>query len=67
MVEPKHNVPVIIEIGTGDGDGLICVVGKDSKRTSGVESHASDSTRINIVLVENALNRRADASPDVVG
>lgn len=39
---------------------------EDSKRASSVEGHPTDSAGIDVVLVQDTLNRGTDASPDVI-
>lgn len=66
VVQPEHNVPIIVEFGTGHGDGLIGVVGEDSQGAGSVECQTSDSGRVDVVLVEDPLDRGADTTPDVI-
>lgn len=66
MVQPEYNVVVIVKSGGGDRYRLIGVLRKDGQRAGSIEGKAPDCTRINAVLMEDALNRIADASPDIV-
>lgn len=66
VVQPEHNVPVIIEFGAGHRDGLVGVVGEDGQGASRIKCQASNSRRVDVVLVEYAVYRGADTSPDVV-
>lgn len=66
MVEPEDDVVVIVKFGTGDGDGLIGVVGEDGEGTGSIEGETSDGAGINAVLIEDTLDGVADTSPDVV-
>ena len=41
-------------------------MGKDGERASGIKGHAPDGARVDVVLIQDALDAGADASPDVV-
>lgn len=66
VVEPQDNVPVIIKFGTCHRDWLIGVLGEDGEGAGGVESKASDATRIDVVLIEYALDGGTDTSPHII-
>lgn len=66
MVQPEYNVVIIVKSGGGDRYRLIGVLRKDGQGAGSIEGKASDCTRIDIVLMEDALNGIADASPNVV-
>ena len=66
MVKPEDDVPIIVEVGACDRDGLVGVMGEDGKRASSIKGHAPDCTRVNVVLIEDALDRCANTSPDVI-
>lgn len=66
MVQPEYDVVVIVKSGRGNRYGLIGVLRKDSEGAGSIEGKASDCTRIDVVLMEDALNRIADAPPDIV-
>lgn len=40
-------------------------MGKDGKRTCGIEANAFDRVRVDVVLGDCTLDRIADASPDI--
>lgn len=67
MVKPKYDIPIIVKVGAGDRDWLIGVLREDRKGACGVESQASNCTRIDVMLVQNSLDGGANTSPDVVG
>lgn len=56
MVQPENDVAVVVKAGPGDGDRLVCVLGKDCERASGIESHAPNGARVDIVLIEDTLD-----------
>ncbi len=66
VVEPEDDVMIIVEFRTGDGDGLVGVVGEDGERAGGIKGEAPNRIGINAVLVEDTLDRIADTSPDVI-
>ena len=41
-------------------------MGKDRKRACGVKSEPTDSVGIDIMLVEDALNRGTNTAPDII-
>jgi len=56
MVEPKDNIAVIVEVGASDRDGFVCVLGEDGEGAGGIEGHTADGGRVDIVLIEDALD-----------
>ena len=41
-------------------------MGKDSKGACSIESEPTDGTSVDVVLVENPVNRSADTAPDII-
>ena len=41
-------------------------MGKDGQRACGVKSEPTDGVGIDIVLIEDALDRGTDAAPDII-
>ena len=66
MVQPEHDVPVIVKFGPGHGDGLIGIVGEDSKGAGSIKCQTADGGRVNVMLVEYTLDGGTDTTPDVV-
>ena len=66
MIQPKDDVPVIVEFRTCNRDWLIGVMGKNGERASGIEADTADCCGIDVVLCQSLLDRRADTSPYVV-
>ena len=58
---------VIVEARSSYRDWLVGVMSEDGKGAGGIEGHPFDSASIDVVLVENLLDRVADASPYVIG
>lgn len=67
MVEPENDVMIIIKLWTGHRDGLVRVVGEDGEGASSVKTDAAYGGRVDVLLVQDTLNRRANATPDIVG
>lgn len=70
MVEPQDDVAVVAIVGevrSGNGQRLVSVVSKDSKRAGGVEANALDAGRVNGGLADNATDAFAYALPDICG
>lgn len=57
---------VIVKIRACYGDGFVGVMREDSEGTSSVKGHSTNRGNIDIVLIQNTLDRGADASPDVI-
>lgn len=66
MVEPENDIAIVVEIRSRHRDGFVGIVREDSKRAGSVKGHATDGAGIDVVLVQNTLNGRTDASPDVI-
>lgn len=58
---------IVIEMGGGHRDRLICIMGEDCKGTSGIKTNAPDRVRIYAVLGQYALKGDANGFPDIVG
>ncbi len=56
MIQPEDNVAVVVEVGTCDRNGLICVLGEDGEGAGGIECHAPDSGRVDVVLIKDTLD-----------
>ena len=71
VIEPEDDIAVIailiVEFGAGDRDRLVGVIGEDCERASSVEANAANRRLVDVVLVQSALDRLADAVPDVCG
>ena len=67
MIEPEYDVVVVVELWPRNRDWLICVVGKDGEGAGSVEGKTTDCVDIDAVLIENSLDRIADAPPDIIG
>ena len=67
MVKPQDNVAVVFKLRAGHRHRFIGVVGKNSQGASRIKSNASNAVDSNAVLVQDALDGVADASPDVIG
>lgn len=67
MIEPENNVMIIVKIRTSHRDGLIRVVGEDGQGASSIKTDAAYGGRVDALLVQNPLDRRANATPDIVG
>lgn len=57
----------VIELGAGDRDGLVGVVGEDCEGAGSVEAYAFDGVDIDMVLANSLLHAVTNASPDVGG
>lgn len=66
MVQPKNHIAVRIEVRPGDGYGLVCNRGEYGQRACRVEPNAADSSWVDVMLADSALNRQAYTSPDIV-
>ena len=67
VIKPEDDVVVVVEFRACHRDRFIGVMGEDGERACGVEAYSPDCGRVNAVLAQNALYRRANAAPDVVG
>ena len=56
MVEPENDIAIVVEIRSRHRDGLVRVMREDSKRAGSVKGHTTDGARIDVVLVQDALN-----------
>jgi len=54
VVEPEDDIAVVavavVEVGAGDRDGLVCVLGEDGERAGGVEANAFDGVAVDVVF-----------------
>ena len=66
VIEPEDNVPVIVEFGARHRDWFVGIMGEDGKRAGSIEGQASNRRGVNIVLIEDAVDGRADTTPDVI-
>lgn len=66
MVQPEHDVMVIVKSGRCHRYGLIGIMGEDGEGACGIKGQASDGVGVDVVLVENLLHRIANASPYVI-
>ncbi len=67
MIEPQNDVMIIFKLWSRHRDGLVSVVGKDSKGAGSIKSNAANAGRVNVLLVEDTLDRCANTTPDIVG
>ena len=58
---------IIVKFWSSHGDGLVGVVGENGEGAGGIEANAADRGRVNVLLVQDTLDRRADTTPDIVG
>ena len=51
MIKPENDIVIIVELGAGYRDWLVCVMGEDSKRTSRVKPDPANSRGLYVVLI----------------
>ena len=67
MVEPQNNVVIIVEPWSSYGDWLVRVVSEDGKGAGRIKTNAANGGRVNVLLVQDTLDRNTDTPPDIVG
>ena len=67
VIEPENNISVIVEFWARYRDWFVGIVGEDGKRAGSIEGQAPNRCGINVILVKDTLDGRADTTPDVVG
>ena len=67
MVKPQDDVAVVVIFWSGHGHRLIGVVSEDSERARSIKGQTTNRKGINVVLVEDTVDRGADTSPDIIG
>lgn len=67
VIEPEDDVSVIVEFWARHRDWFVGIMREDGKRAGSIEGQTPDRRRVNVVLVKDALDGRADTTPDVVG
>lgn len=68
VVQPQDDITVVaivIEVGSGNGDRFVGIVGKYSQRASRIEANSLDQGNVNVRLVDDPLDAMADTVPDV--
>lgn len=66
VVKPEDDIMIIIKSGTGDGHGLVGVMGENGERAGGIKGKPPNGVGINAMLIEDTLDGIADTSPNVV-
>lgn len=65
MIQPKNHIAVRIEVRPGDGYRLVCIIGEYGQRARRVEPNAPDSSWVDVMLANSALDGQAYTSPDI--
>lgn len=68
VVQPENDVAVVAivgEIGAGNGNRLVGIVGEDGQGAGGVEADTLDLVWVDERLLHNSAHALADTAPDV--
>ena len=56
VVEPQHDIAVIVEFRASHRHRLVGVSREDSQGTSGIKRQSSNSVGVEVVLIQDSLN-----------
>ena len=66
VVQPEHDISVIVKFWASHGNGLVSVVGEDGKGAGSIKCQTSNGSGVNVVLIEDTVDRGTDTTPDVI-